>query len=201
MEVSLGDRVIKINIVKNSAEILTEAINDEETPVWVELWPSSLGLARWLWNNPSLKGRNILELGAGLGLPGVAAGIRGANVLQTDYMPDALDIARENARLNEVNNLRTAVADWREFHITEQFDLIIGSDILYHPDLNPYLKKIFKKNLKPDGKIIMADAGRKDSLSFINELRLEDWSVFEEQMPVEQGRFNYNISIFQISHQ
>lgn len=198
ISVSLGDHEIKIKIVDNSEEILTESINDAETPVWVELWPSSLALARWLWNNNSLKGRTVLELGAGLGLPGVAAGMRGAEVLQTDYMPEALDIAGENARLNKVCSHRTALADWRNFNITEQFDLIIGSDILYHPDLNPFLKKIFQNNLKPGGKIIMADAGRKDSLSFIAELRLEGWPVSEEHMPVQQGPFDYRISIFHI---
>jgi predicted nicotinamide N-methyase len=201
IKVSLGDHEVKIKVVKNSEEILTEAINDAETPVWVELWPSSLALARWLWNNKSLKGQTVLELGAGLGLPGVAAGMRGAEVLQTDYMPEALEIAGENARLNKVNNLRTAVADWRNFNITERFDFIIGSDILYHPDLNPFLKRIFQDNLKPGGKIVMADAGRKDSLSFVDELRLEGWPVIEEYMPVQQGRFDYRISIFSIQQQ
>ncbi|MDT3700146.1 MAG: methyltransferase domain-containing protein [Thermincola sp.] len=199
IEVSLGEKSIRLNIVKNSEEILTSAINDAETPVWVELWPSSLALARWLWNNSSLKGQKVLELGAGLGLPGIAAGMRGADVLQTDYMPEALVIASENARLNNVSSLSTALADWRSFTITEQFNLIIGSDILYHPDLNPYLKKIFQNNLKPGGKIIMADAGRKDSLSFITELRQDSWTVSEEQMPVQQGPFDYRIYIFEIS--
>lgn len=201
MEISLGDRVIKIKVVKNSEEILTEAINEAETPVWVELWPSSLALARWLWRSSSLKGQTVLELGAGLGLPGMVAGMQGARVLQTDYMPDALAIAGENARINGVSGIRTAVADWRDFQIEEKFDLIIGSDILYHPDLNPYLRNIFINNLRPGGKIVMADAGRQDSLAFISALRLEGWTVLEEQMPVQQDRFDYRIFIFQISNQ
>jgi len=199
IEVDLGNHGIKIKVVKNSEEIMAMSVNAEETPVWVELWPSSLALARWIWNGPSLTGKSVLELGAGLGLPGVVAGMKGADVLQTDYIAEALEIARENACLNKVNGgVRTAVADWRCFNITETFDYIIGSDILYHPDLNPFLKQIFENNLRPRGKVIMADAGRKDSLAFIRELLMDGWQVLEEHIRVSQDCFDYRISVFQM---
>lgn len=198
MEISLGSRQIRVKVVANSEEILTRSVNDEEAPVWVELWPSSIALARWLWEGPSLNGISVLELGAGLGLPGVVAGLKGGRVLQTDYIEEALDVARETARLNMVNGLRTAVADWRSFNINEKFDYIIGSDILYHPDLNPFLKQIFRNNLHPGGLIVMADAGRTDSLAFIRELLLEGWQVLEEHVPVQQDCFDYRISVYRI---
>ncbi len=198
IEVDLGSRGIKIKVVKNSEEILAESINAEETPVWVELWPSSLALARWIWNGPALTGKSVLELGAGLGLPGVVAAMKGADVLQTDYIAEALEIARENACLNRVNGIRTAVADWRYFDISETFDCIMGSDILYHPDLNQFLKKIFQNNLGPRGKVIMADAGRKDSLAFVRELLMDGWQVLEEHIRVRQDCFDYRISVFQM---
>lgn len=198
IEVDLGDNKIRIKVIRNSEEILTASINDEETPLWVELWPSSLALARWLWNGPLLAGKSVLELGAGLGLPGVVAGMKTARVLQTDYAADALEVARETARLNNVHNVRTSVADWRDFRIFETFDYIIGSDILYHPILNPFLKKIFQNNLKSGGKIVMADAGRKDSLAFIRELLLEGWHILEEHIRVQQDCFDYRISVYQI---
>lgn len=198
IEIDLGSRGVKIKVVKNSEQILTDSINDEETPLWVELWPSSLAMARWLWNNPSLAGKSVLELGAGLGLPGIVAGLKGARVLQTDYAPEALEVARETAALNMVPDIQTAVADWRDFNITDAFDYIIGSDIMYHPSLNPYLKRIFAYNLRPGGNIVMADAGRKDSLSFIRELMREGWQVLEEHAHVKQDRFDYRIFIYQI---
>ncbi len=199
IEVDLGNRKITIKVVKNSEEILTGSLNNEETPLWVELWPSSLALARWLWNGPPLNGISVLELGAGIGLPGVVSGMKGAQVLQTDYVAEALEIAAASAAQNGVNSLRTAAADWRCFNITETFDLIIGSDILYHPDLNPFLKKIFLNNLCPNGRIVMADAGRMDSLSFVHSLSREGWDVLEERVPVRQGRFDYRIHLFQIT--
>jgi len=199
ISVDLGNQEIKIKIIKNSEQLLTESIDQEETPVWVELWPSSLALARWIWNGPSLTGRTVLELGAGLGLPGVVAAKKGAEVLQTDYAEDALEVIKETAELNKLSNIRTALADWRSFDIQETFDHIIGSDILYHPGLNPFLKKIFQNNLNPGGKIVMADAGRKDSLAFVRELLLDGWQVLEEHIRVTQGPFDYRISVYQIS--
>ncbi|PKM41646.1 MAG: methyltransferase [Firmicutes bacterium HGW-Firmicutes-8] len=198
IEVDLGGRVIKMQIVKNSEEVLIDAINDEETPVWVELWPPSLAIARWLWEGPSLAGKSVLELGAGLGLPGVVAGLKGGQVLQTDYIPEALRIARENAALNNVSGIRTAVADWRSFDISGTFDYIIGSDILYHPELNPYLKKIFQTNLRPGGTIVMGDPGRRESLAFVKSLADEGWHVTERFLKVKQGVFDYRIHVFRI---
>ncbi|HWI54163.1 MAG TPA: methyltransferase domain-containing protein [Desulfobacteria bacterium] len=197
--IELGSLKLKINLIANREQILTDSMNEDETPLWVELWPSALALARLLWDGESLTGISILELGAGLGLPGTVAGLKGASVLQTDYMPEALDVAKETAKMNNVENLRTAVADWRNFDITENFDLIIGSDIMYHPELNPYLKKIFLQNLNPGGKIIMGDAGRRDSLAFVESLVLEGWGVTEKRVPVKQDRFDYNIYVFDIT--
>lgn len=198
LAIDLGGKEIKINIVSNSEAILTNSLTEEETPVWVELWPSSLALARWLWKGPSLAGQSVLELGAGLGLPGVVAAIKKGMVLQTDYIPEALEIAEQTAKLNKVSGIQTAVADWRQFEISEKFDFIIGSDIMYHPDLNPFLSKIFSNNLKPGGTVIMADAGRKDSILFIKSLVNEGWSVDEQIFPVTQDRFDYNIHLFSI---
>ncbi len=198
VEIDLGNRKIKIKVVKNSTEILLKSVNDEETPVWVELWPTALALARWLWEGPSLKGRTVLELGAGLGLPGIVAGMKEARVLQTDYIAAALRVARENAALNRVPGLRTRVADWRRFRITETFDYLIGSDILYHPNLNPFLKKIFLTNLRPGGQIVMADPGRRESLTFVKELAQAGWQVLEEHRQVRQDPFDYRVYIFRL---
>lgn len=199
MIIDLGSREMKIKVISNSEKILTDAMAEEETPLWVELWPSALALSQLLWEGPSLAGKSVLELGAGLGMPGVVAGLKGADVLQTDYIPEALAIAKQTAQMNDVQGIRTAVADWRNFEINEGFDFIIGSDIMYHPDLNPYLKRIFQRNLNAGGQVIMADAGRNDSLSFVKTLKQEGWGVTEERMPVKQGPFDYKIYVFRIN--
>src|SRR5262249_1711761 len=58
-----------------------------------------------------LAGRRVIELGAGLGLPSIAAVSAGARVLATDWYPEALGAARANARAAGLG-LRTMLVDW-----------------------------------------------------------------------------------------
>ncbi|NJK88726.1 MAG: hypothetical protein HC923_04585 [Myxococcales bacterium] len=88
---------------------------DEKLPYWAELWPSSVGLV-WAIDEGRLsveKAESWVELGAGLGLVSVAIAQRGAMVTATDWIPDALVYAEENARLNQTT-LATRVVDWRD---------------------------------------------------------------------------------------
>ena len=95
------------------ALISEEAFEREEfLPYWAELWPSGLALAEEVAALP-LAGRRVLELGCGLGLPSLAAALAGADVLATDWSPDAVALLRENAARNEIE-LAIEVASWFE---------------------------------------------------------------------------------------
>ncbi|MGH2999057.1 MAG: 50S ribosomal protein L11 methyltransferase, partial [Gaiellaceae bacterium] len=72
---------------------------DEFLPYWAELWPSGLALARHVAAR-ELRGLRVLELGCGLGLPALAAALRGANVLATDWAEDAIELLQRNAERN-----------------------------------------------------------------------------------------------------
>jgi len=71
-------------------------------PYWAELWPSAIGLARYIKRNPQLlQGKTVLELGCGLGLTSMAiAACEPGQLLVTDYEQDALDLTRKNFELN-----------------------------------------------------------------------------------------------------
>ena len=64
---------------------------DEPKPdlLGLDIWPAALELCAYLASHPSLvQGRNVLELGAGVGLPGLLAAQLGArSVVLTDYEP------------------------------------------------------------------------------------------------------------------
>ena len=53
-----------------------------------------------------------MEVGCGLGLPGVAALARGLRVTFSDYDPAALEFAARNARLNQLENFCLLRLDW-----------------------------------------------------------------------------------------
>ena len=46
---------------------------DEYLPYWVELWPAARMLAKAILREPWTPGTEVLEIGCGLGLPGIAA--------------------------------------------------------------------------------------------------------------------------------
>src|SRR5579885_2021506 len=79
---------VRVSILRppSPEELIDErAFADEEfLPYWAELWPSGVALARFV-AGLELEGTRVLELGCGLGLPSLAAALRGADVLASDW--------------------------------------------------------------------------------------------------------------------
>src|SRR5437762_3813775 len=73
---------------------------DEYMPYWADLWPAARMLAKAILRERWEPGRTALEVGCGLGLPGIAALSQGLHVLFSDYDATALRFAADNARLN-----------------------------------------------------------------------------------------------------
>ncbi|GAB4272337.1 MAG: hypothetical protein Kow00111_26020 [Thermincola ferriacetica] len=196
MEIDVGGRFFKVKAVKDIDSLLNLVKTDDDVPFWAVLWPAAIGMARFLWQGPDLTGQKILELGAGLGLAGIVAAAKNGVVYQTDLFPEALDFCAFNAKLNKVGNIKRIQADWRSFEITEDFDIILGSDILYEPTLHPYLKSIFYRLLKPGGRIILSDPGRKDAQEFICGLGQEEFGVAECRFNVEDSGLHYRVTVY-----
>ena len=79
------------------------ALDDEYEPeLWSVLWPSAIAASEELAKQPELtKGLRVVELGSGLGLPGLVAGLCGAeSVLLTDVNETALKLGLTSAKLN-----------------------------------------------------------------------------------------------------
>ena len=66
------------------------------------MWPSAVAAATEIARQPELvRGKRVVELGCGLGLPGIVAGLSGAkHVLLTDQATTALRLALTSAGLN-----------------------------------------------------------------------------------------------------
>ena len=84
-----------------------------------KVWPAAVILARWLWLHPWIvRGRRVLELGAGVGTAGLAAARAGARrVVLTDINGTALRLARDNATINGAQvaaAAHVAHLDWGE---------------------------------------------------------------------------------------
>jgi ribosomal protein L11 methyltransferase len=99
-----------------------------------------------------LPSRQVLDVGTGTGILGLAAARLGAKVLGIDVDPEALAAARENILLNELQDLVRA-EDVPLTAIRQQFDLIFAN--LTAPDLQALAESLAGR-LRPNGQLIIS---------------------------------------------
>lgn len=126
------------------------------------IWNSSLVMAKQIENNIiNVKGKRVLELGAGAGLPSLVSCLNNAKeVVVSDY-PDDIIIKnlefnrKKNIPESHINNLTVVGHAWgkdieqlkptgKEF---EPFDIILCSDTLWMPDQHINLLQTLSKCL------------------------------------------------------
>ena len=157
----------------SAEELIDEAAFDEEEflPYWAELWPSGLALARHVASR-ELRGLRVLELGCGLGLPALAAALRGADVLASDWAKDALELLQRNAERNGVL-LRLAQVRWSEpepLLRAAPWDLVLGADLLYEARNAEQLAELLPQL---SGEVLLAEPGRPYAKEFLERFQAE----------------------------
>jgi predicted nicotinamide N-methyase len=169
----LAGRTLTLLRPPSPEELIDEAAFEDEEflPYWAELWPSGVALAEHVAGR-DLHGRRVLELGAGLGLPSLAAALRGAVVLATDWAEDAVALLEANAARNGVA-LRAEVARWDEpERFTTGWDLVLAADVLYEQRNADQLLALLPRLQARE--ILLAEPGRPFAKDF-----LAHWSVEE----------------------
>jgi predicted nicotinamide N-methyase len=168
-------------------------------PYGASLWPAAIALAHEIASRPAdFQARSVLELGAGLGLPGIVAASLGAHVVQTDRDELALHICERNGQRNGAHAIEHRLADWTDWSEPGHFDWIIGSDILYGESLHPHLRRIFGSNLAPGGRMLLADPFRGAGFRFLETLESEGWNVTFAQWDVGQEGRSRPMGVFEL---
>ena len=146
--------------------------DDERLPYWAEIWPASIAMGIHFFEHPLAPGTEVLELGCGTGVAGIAAARAGLRVTACDYEADALSFARHNAALNGVSDMMTfRPLDWRTPDLNRRFDLIAGSDVTYErPDHDPILAFLLQ-TLSPGGTFLLSDPDRSSAPEFIGLMK------------------------------
>jgi predicted nicotinamide N-methyase len=157
----------------SAEELIDEAAFDEEEflPYWAELWPSGLALARHV-AGLELAELRVVELGCGLGLPALAAALRGGDVLATDWADDAIELLRRNVERNGVI-LRVARVRWAEpgaLLRAAPWDLVLGADLLYEARNAEQLTTLLPQL---GTEILLAEPGRPHAGEFLERFRAE----------------------------
>jgi predicted nicotinamide N-methyase len=133
---------------------------DEYMPYWVDLWPAARMLAKVIARETWVPGQDALEIGCGLGLPGIVALSRGLRVTFSDYDATALRFAADNARANGFHDFRTLQLDWRYPPSDLRVPVVLGSDLVYEIRNVAPLVGIIKQVLLPGGFCLLTDQDR-----------------------------------------
>ena len=175
-------------------QVLKENSKNDYMPFWAFLWPTSITMSQLLARSPWRIGSNVLELGSGLGLVGLAAVDRGDCVTFSDHDRTALHVCRMNAVRNGLQDANTLLLDWRE-PIDRTFDVIIGSEVTYDAPMHEVILKLLKRMLADDGTCWFADPGRYQSQFFLKlasdlgfDVRLFNRSLEQIEKPLS-GEF------------
>lgn len=124
------------------------------------VWPSSQVLAH-LMSDFAINNKRILEIGCGIGLTSLMLNQRNADITATDYHPEAEGFLKKNTALNgsaAIPFIRTGWAD--ELSELGEFDLILGSDILYEDEHADLLSRFINQHAKANCEVIIVDPGR-----------------------------------------
>jgi predicted nicotinamide N-methyase len=149
--------------------------------VGAKLWGAALTMSQMLCREPDLvRGKDVLELGSGVGLCGLLASKLGAaHVTLTDFEESLLDALDRSVEANDVTNASVCALDWTKELIYEDtqtpnpnhalltdatFDVLIGSDVLYEPQHVAALPACVARRMKRDGYCILINATRYASM-------------------------------------
>lgn len=206
IEFVFRDTKLSIDRVANLDELVDQVSDDEfnkdeRLPYWAELWPSAIGLSRFIIKNPDLfNSKNILELGCGLGLTSLVLMQQNpALLLCTDYENDALKLTRRNFIKNNLKLPYFEQIDWRNPLLDTRYELIIASDILYENRFFQPLQKLFRNYLQANGQIIVAEPNRSVAIPFFDVLKEYGYNYSIQFEEVDQDGKTIVISIYIIS--
>ncbi|ELT96889.1 hypothetical protein CAPTEDRAFT_120919 [Capitella teleta] len=162
------------------------------------LWPCAPVLAQFIWfHRNHVKGKTILELGAGSSLPGIVAAKVGGHVTLSDglHLANCLQNCQESVSLNHMScSINIIGITWgsfnREMCELEPIYIILGSDCFYNTkdfeDLFVTISFFFERNPKAEFWTTYQVRSSQRSLEHL----LEKWGMTCFHIPLESFKAN-----------
>ncbi|XP_053194143.1 methyltransferase-like protein 23 [Scomber japonicus] len=137
-----GAETTKVFTFEENENTLSVSIPEVLDPQYgMYVWPCAVVLAQYLWSRrEELRDKTVLELGAGVSLPGVVAASCSATVILSDdaNRPPCLQNCRRSCEANGLSDVRVVGLTWGEVSpdlvLLPKVDIILGSDVFYEPD-------------------------------------------------------------------
>jgi len=197
--IEFGDTAIKLYVpgydyVKQKYEESKSNAAGAHFPYWAKIWPAAIGMCNFISAHSSLiRGKKVVELAAGLGLPSLLAAAHAAEVCCSDYLQDAIDVIDRSIAINEYNNIYTRLLNWHHLPDSLHTDVLLLSDVNYDEEEFAVLYKVLERFINKGTTIILSTPQRLMAKSFIG--RLLPWIVFQEEMEINVPEKTF-VSIF-----
>ena len=139
---------------------LWETTAEPAPPFWAVPWAGGQALARYLLDNPHVvRGRRVLDVGAGSGLVAIAAARAGADtVIAADIDPNATAVISMNAQANDV--LIEAVLEDPLDGDGGDAELVLAGDTFYERVLAGRMTAFLDRVVRRSTTALVGDLGR-----------------------------------------
>jgi predicted nicotinamide N-methyase len=133
--------------------------HDQPPPFWGFAWPGGQALARYILDHAErVRGRAVLDLGAGSGLTAIAAALAGARVVSASEIdPFAVASIALNASANDVRI--SVLADVLD-GAGEDAEVVLAADIWYERGLAERALGLLGRASARGADVLVADLGR-----------------------------------------
>lgn len=175
LPIKIGKNMLELYTVKRWKEAIETGHENEDDyirnfPLWIKIWEAAIVLTEDLTRREIDADSKILELGAGMGLTGLALGSMGYHVTLTDTDETALALLEKNVKHNQLTTARIQKLDWFHPNTEEQFDVICGSELIYKDEAVEPLLNLLLHILKKEGTAYIAhDVNRNTMTTFLEK--------------------------------
>lgn len=158
-------------------------------PLFGQVWPSAQKLAD-LMQVAVLGSRRMLEIGCGLGLASMVVHRRGGDITASDCHPLTEAFLHANLRLNRLPDMRYRTGHWaRSNPALGEFDVIVGSDVLYERSQPEALAAFIQVHAARDAEVLIIDPNRGNRSAFNRCMALLGFALTETMLdtPLHDG--------------
>ncbi len=182
-----GDHTVSI-CVPDAADLrrrFTEG-REKAVPFWGSVWPSARGLCEYLSRNVALyRGKQVMEAGAGLGLPAFFVAGEAARVDVSDIAAEATTVMRMTREKEGYANVDVQEANWSHLPDVLSAGLVLLSDVNYDPADFPLLAAKIRGWITGGAVILLSTPHRLMARDFL--VSLEVFVTERTEVIVQEG--------------